>query len=213
MCNLIKRPNRIAKTVAIILLTFLCIVIVQLYANYQWSNKWNNTRQINVGMNKKQVIMLLGKANIDHNRDSGETQKSDIDWLYYRPFTVCPSICLYFKEIPKKPVIFIELKKNKVTTVERQPDYKIRFDQNDWKMSTGARRHCMVESFIKKYSNVNLTKQDIIGLLGNPDNIDSISGELEYDLGEEWEYASSQHDVLVIYYKNNIISSYKLIRR
>ncbi|NHJ33117.1 MAG: hypothetical protein FK732_09650 [Asgard group archaeon] len=127
-------------------------------------------------MTKEEVSIILGKP--DHRASPTISEKENWEAWWYEVFWFIPFL--------RNSELYVRFDPHKVGFIEKQPDYPIKFNSDDWKRSTSKRRDCMVEDLLKRHRLEGLSKRKILDLLGEPDRINDFgSWDFAYRLGLE----------------------------
>jgi outer membrane protein assembly factor BamE (lipoprotein component of BamABCDE complex) len=161
---------------AILFLALNAISINNAYSLFKWTLLCRGTRELEIGMSKEEVLSILGKP--DYEASAERSVKEHWDVWRYEAFWFAPFL--------HTSTLYIEFDPNDVSFIEKQPDYPIRFDSEDWKRSTSERRACMIGELLKRHKLVGISKDKIMDLLGEPDAINDFGDwDFAYRLGIE----------------------------
>ncbi len=172
--------------VAVILIGCIEFFGVHFYNRMNWRRLCDKSANIEIGMTGRQVVEIMGKPDFQSTKA-----------LVYKPHRV-------FGLFSLNSEIYIQLASKHVKTVEKRPNYRIRFNSNDWKMSSPERRRSMIDSFMKMYPPEKLSKNDVVNLLKDPSKCNKDENcAFVYPLGQSWSSFALDNEFFVVTFDNN----------
>ena len=179
---------------------------------HTWRNLQAQAEKLKPGMSMEQTMSIMGKP-AETIQVRGTSKELFTYYSFRFPYlrshrhNSLDAFRAFFNAASRPSEAYVEFDKDKLVIAEARPNYEISFDSKDWKKSTPARRHCMVNDLIEKYENKKLKKAEIINLLGKPGSYSKAElasmNKYIYYLDLEWGFLAIDGDYFIVEFDKN----------